>query len=51
LTDWGTVAVVAVLMPVDALAVGYMTAWFFARRVVKAWNAKEQQKKKWPWQR
>lgn len=46
--DWETVAVLYALLPVDAIVVGYLTAWFLVRNIKKMW-AKEEAKKKWKW--
>lgn len=49
MTDWATILILAAFLPVDALVVSYLMAWFLARRIAQIWQAEQAKKKKKPW--
>lgn len=52
MTDWGTVAFVSLILPIDAVLVSYLMALWIKHEIKKIWTENEKKKKKkWFWQK
>ena len=51
MTDWETIGIISLILPVDAVVVSFLMAWWLKRMLRNVW--KQEQKKKpfrWPWE-
>lgn len=51
MTDWETIGIIGLILPVDAVLVSFLMALWLKRMLRQIWMTDQQKKKKWklPW--
>jgi hypothetical protein len=50
MTDWETIGIISLILPVDAVIVSFLMAWWLKRMLKDFWKEKPKKRFRWPWE-
>jgi hypothetical protein len=50
IVDWETIGIISAILPVDAVIVSFLMAWWLKRMLRNVWKQEKKKAFRWPWQ-